>query len=59
MLQVAVDDHEAGEMSMQNPTFMAFLHFPKNYTTDLTKYIDREDVDINSMVYVHLTKESE
>lgn len=60
ILQVAVEDREAGEMSMKDPNFMAFLYFPGNYTKVLTNYIgDRKDIEYDSQMYVHLTKESE
>lgn len=44
---------------MKNRNYMAFIHFPKNYTIDLIKYIDdRKHFDMDSRAYVHLTKES-
>lgn len=39
---------------------MAFIYFPKNYTEDLVKYInDRENFDLESRAYAHLTMGSE
>lgn len=51
-------DREAGELSMKDPTYMAFMYFPKNYTKDLIKYMDRRDFDGDTRSYIHLTKES-
>lgn len=58
ILQVQVADHEVGEMRMKDPNYMAFIYFPKNYTQDLIKYIDRRNFDAESRTYIHLTKES-
>lgn len=47
-------------MSMKNPKYMAFLHFPKNFTIDLLKFIDeRDDFNMELNIYAHLTRESE
>lgn len=59
-IQVEVNSRESGERLMNNRKFMAFIYFPKNYTSDLAKYIDdRKRFDMNFRAYVHLTKESE
>lgn len=45
---------------MSNSMYMAFMHFPKNYTKNLITYIDdREYFDLQSRAYIHLTMESE
>lgn len=44
---------------MKNAGNMAFIHFQKNYTKDLTRYIDdRENFDAEHSTYIHLTEES-
>jgi len=44
---------------MNHKKYIAFLYFPKNYTSGLTKYInDRQYFDLESRIFVHLTNES-
>lgn len=52
-------DREDGERKMINSNYMAFIYFPKNFTSELTKYIDyRKDIDNESEIYAYLSKES-
>jgi predicted ribosome-associated RNA-binding protein Tma20 len=43
---------------MNNAGNMAFIHFQKNYTKDLIKYIDQKYDEVESNTYIHLTNES-
>lgn len=45
---------------MKNPEYMAFLYFPENYTREFAKHYinDSQNFDRNSLIFVHLTKES-
>lgn len=58
ILQIEVKHQEAGEMTMNNTNNLAFIHFRKNYTKDLIKYISREKDRAKSSTYIHLTNES-
>lgn len=55
-----MDNRETGEMRVDYDNYMAFIHFPKNYTKGLSRFIDdRENYDDDqSMAYVHITKQS-
>jgi len=58
-LQVEVQDREIAEANMNHQKYIAFLYFPKNYTSALAKYInDRQYFDLESRIFVHLTNES-
>lgn len=56
--QVEVKDQEIGEMSINIPNNLAFLYFQKNFTKELTIYIDDREMYAN-LSYAHITKESE
>lgn len=44
---------------MNDPNYMAFLHFPKTYTRALAKYIDRRnDSNGELLAYARLTMDS-
>lgn len=46
-------------MSINKSNYLAFIHFPKNYTKDLMKFIgSREYYESESQTFVHVTKES-
>lgn len=52
-----MNDHDDGEMSLKDSNYVAFIHFPKNYTNELIKIInDHEGYDIKSQSYIHFTK---
>ncbi|VVC25930.1 Hypothetical protein CINCED_3A000710 [Cinara cedri] len=56
---IEVNDFEVGELSLNNPNYMAFLHFPKAYTRALAKYIDsHNDSDGESLAYARLTMDN-
>ncbi|KAL5245483.1 hypothetical protein ACI65C_012893 [Semiaphis heraclei] len=56
---VEVQDREVSEASMNHKKYIAFLYFPKNYTSALTKYInDRQYYDLESRIFAHLTNEN-
>ncbi|CAI6347958.1 unnamed protein product [Macrosiphum euphorbiae] len=56
---VEVQDREVAEVGMNHIEYIAFLYFPKNYTSGLTKYInDRQYFDLESIMFVHLTNEN-
>lgn len=50
-------DNEAGEISMKNPKYMAYLYFPKNFTKHFTTYIDNNK-NFEPSTYASLTKYS-
>lgn len=46
-------------MLVNESKFLAFIHFPKNYTQDLNMFIDRnDDYDMQSLAYMHFAKHS-
>ncbi|VVC27807.1 ABC transporter-like,P-loop containing nucleoside triphosphate hydrolase,AAA+ ATPase domain,ABC [Cinara cedri] len=53
-----VENRNDGEMTMSNSSkYIAFIHFPENYTRAFSKYIvDRQNYYYNSQVYVDLNK---
>ncbi|XP_060878331.1 ABC transporter G family member 23-like [Metopolophium dirhodum] len=56
---VEVQDREVAEAGINHKKYIAFLYFPKNYTSGLTKYInDRQYFDLESRIFVHLTNEN-
>lgn len=58
-IQVEIQDREAAEASMDHEEYIAFLHFPKNYTNGFKNYIhDRQHFDLESRIFVHFTNES-
>ncbi|VVC27530.1 Hypothetical protein CINCED_3A011626, partial [Cinara cedri] len=50
-----VADRKTGEMIMSNSSkYIAFIHFPENYTRSFTKFInDRDNYDYQSQAYVN------
>lgn len=61
IVQVEVDDREAGKLMMKHYKSIAFLYFPHNYTRDLINYVgeDRSNYNFESPVYVDIDKDSE
>ncbi|XP_025200634.1 ABC transporter G family member 23-like [Melanaphis sacchari] len=56
---VEVQDRETSETDIDHEKYIAFLYFPKNYTSGLTKYIDdRQYFDLGSIMFAHLTNEN-
>jgi len=46
-------------MLVDKSKFLAFIHFPKSYTQDLTIFIDHpNDYDMQSLPYMHFAKNS-
>ncbi|XP_050422032.1 ABC transporter G family member 23-like [Adelges cooleyi] len=56
---IEVNSVEDGEMSLNYPSYMAFLYFPENYTKSVQTFLaDKGNYDVKSMVSVHFTKEN-
>ncbi|XP_022175207.1 ABC transporter G family member 23-like [Myzus persicae] len=56
---VEVQDREVAEAGINHTKYIAFLYFPKNFTSGLTKYInDRQYFDLESRVFAHLSNEN-
>lgn len=55
-----MSDHHTGEMAMANSSkYVAFIHFPKNYTSAFTEFIDdRENYDYQSQAYINVAQYS-
>lgn len=47
----------SGDMSINIPNYMAFLYFPKNFTKDLSTYIN-DPGNYSKLAYVRITGES-
>lgn len=52
-----MQDHEAGEISMNKETYMAYLYFPKNFTQQFTTYMDMSE-NYKSLAYMRLSNNS-
>lgn len=54
---VEVKNRHAGEIFVDNYKFLAFIHFPKSFTQELTKFIDTpNEYDTQSLSYMHFAK---
>ncbi|XP_060841435.1 ABC transporter G family member 23-like isoform X1 [Rhopalosiphum padi] len=54
---VEVKDRHAGEIFVNDKHFLAFIHFPKNFTQDLTTFIDTpNEYHEQSLSYMHFAK---
>ncbi|KAE9545466.1 hypothetical protein AGLY_001009 [Aphis glycines] len=54
---VEVKNRHAGEMFVDNYKFLAFIHFPKSFTQELTKFIDTpNEYDTQALSYMHFAK---
>ncbi|VVC43845.1 Hypothetical protein CINCED_3A004789 [Cinara cedri] len=50
-----VKDRNVGESIIKKPKYIAFIHFPKNYTSEFAKYIDDQDnYDLQLQPYMDL-----
>ncbi|XP_050542641.1 ABC transporter G family member 23-like isoform X2 [Daktulosphaira vitifoliae] len=56
---IEVDSIKSGELSLNKPTYMAFIHFPNNYTETMRTFInDKKNYDLESMISVQITSEN-
>lgn len=52
-------NRHAGEIFVDNYKFLAFIHFPKSFTQELTKFIDTpNEYDTQALSYMHFAKHS-